>query len=394
MASATAAVGFGGLQSVLPAIGREIGIADSLVAAIFSLAALLVLVFSPFWARQADIRGRKPIIMIGTAGFIVSMFACALVVSAGVHRLAPPFAIFILFLLARGLSGAIGSASPPATQAFVADRTSREARTQALATLAGTAGFGSIFGPLVTPLLAQGPLGLAGPLYAFAVAGVVVLLLIGRLVPGDPPPPGAAAPRHETVELREIWNDPTVRRLLVYAALVGVLTIGATQTIGFALIDSLRLSPMQALPYITGAMMAGSASTVVGQWGLVRWFKMQPHSLLRWGPGLSAIGSVAIVASQTYALMVAGYALFCLGLSFARPGISAGASLAVDARAQAGTAGLINALMGAAPLVSPVFLLIYGWMRPAPFLLAAAVLGGLLFFALLDRRLRDFHPSH
>ena len=126
------ALGNTGMQSVLPAIGREIGIPDPMVAAIFSLSALLWAFSSPTWAKQSDVRGRKPLIMLGLAGFLVSMILCGVVVSAGVRHLAAPMVIFVLFLLARAVFGLFGSAANPATQAYVAERTSREQRTNNL----------------------------------------------------------------------------------------------------------------------------------------------------------------------------------------------------------------------------------------------------------------------
>src|ERR1700738_1343195 len=81
--SMATAVGNTGLQSVLPAIGRSVGIPDPMVAAIFSLSALLWGFSSPFWARRSDIRGRKPLMIVGLVGFAVSMILCGLVGSAG-----------------------------------------------------------------------------------------------------------------------------------------------------------------------------------------------------------------------------------------------------------------------------------------------------------------------
>ena len=66
--SVTTAVGNNGMQSVLPAIGRQIGIRDPMVAAIYSLSALLWAISSPFWARASDKRGRKPLILVGLGG--------------------------------------------------------------------------------------------------------------------------------------------------------------------------------------------------------------------------------------------------------------------------------------------------------------------------------------
>ena len=48
------------MQSVLPAIGRSIGIPDPMVAAIFSLSALLWALSSPFWARASDRAAASP----------------------------------------------------------------------------------------------------------------------------------------------------------------------------------------------------------------------------------------------------------------------------------------------------------------------------------------------
>src|SRR5690349_14053444 len=78
--SMATAMGNTGLQSVLPTIGRRIGIPDPMVSAIFSLSALLWAFSSPFWARQSDERGRKPLMLVGLTGFAVSMTLCGVVV--------------------------------------------------------------------------------------------------------------------------------------------------------------------------------------------------------------------------------------------------------------------------------------------------------------------------
>ena len=103
--SVATALGNTGMLSVLPAIGRQIGIPDAMVAAIFSLSAVLWAITSPIWARQSDIRGRKPLILLGLGGFCLSMSLCAIVVSAGLRHVAAPMVIFVLFLLSRAIFG-------------------------------------------------------------------------------------------------------------------------------------------------------------------------------------------------------------------------------------------------------------------------------------------------
>src|ERR1044072_4947096 len=60
--SLATAMGNTGLISVLPAIGRSIGIPDPMVSAIFSLSGLLWAFSSPSWARASDRYGRQPLL--------------------------------------------------------------------------------------------------------------------------------------------------------------------------------------------------------------------------------------------------------------------------------------------------------------------------------------------
>ena len=54
-----AAAGNTALQSVMPAIGREIGIADFWVAVAYTWSAVLWVLLAPYWARRSDHHGRK-----------------------------------------------------------------------------------------------------------------------------------------------------------------------------------------------------------------------------------------------------------------------------------------------------------------------------------------------
>lgn len=95
------AIGNTGLISVMPAVGRELGISDFLVAGIFSLSALMWAFASPYWAARSDRTGRKPFILLGLFGFFFSMIGCGLVVLAGLAGLAGPVVLFVAFLVVR-----------------------------------------------------------------------------------------------------------------------------------------------------------------------------------------------------------------------------------------------------------------------------------------------------
>ena len=390
--SIVVAVGNTGLLSVLPAIGRQIGIPDPMVAAIFSLSALLWAIGSPFWARQSDVHGRKPLIMLGLAGFAVSMFLCGLVVSAGLHKLAAPMVIFLLFLFARALFGMIGSASNPASQAYLAERTSRAERTQSMAMLAGAFGLGTVIGPAIAPLFVLPVVTLAGPLYAFAIAAFVILVLVHRMLPEDAlpeaerqafrgPPPVTGAPG--------IWRDARVAPFLLYGFLVALCQTVQTQTLGFMIIDKLQVSPLEAQGYTAVAMMAGAVAGLLAQWGLIRMFAMSPAHLLRWGAGLAAGANLLVAFAPSYWTLVIGYSVASLGFAFARPGFSAGASLSVGLHEQARVAGAISAIFGLNVIFAPLFVWLYQEVPAGPFLLNMAILAGLLVYALKNGVLRE-----
>lgn len=409
--SMATAMGNTGLQSVLPTIGRRIGIPDPMVSAIFSLSALLWAASSPFWARQSDERGRKPLMLIGLSGFAVSMTLCGLVVSAGLRHLAAPMVIFGFFLVSRAIFGLFGAASNPATQAFVAERTPPEERTQSMSTLAGAFSLGTVIGPVVAPLFIIGVLDYAGPLFAFAAIAAIMLVVVVRFLkearpeaPAEIDPADPEIPEHPGDKPIPLWRDPRLIPFLAYGFLVATCQTAQGQTLGFLIIDKVhRLLPTLgqrdllkiAQQYIEVAMVAGAMAGLLAQWGLIRMFRMTPKALLRWGAGLAALGNVLVAASPDYALAVVGYAVSSLGFSFARPGFTAGASLSVPMKDQAKAAGAIAAVNGVNVVLAPLAVSLYRFNGPAPFLLNGAILAGLLAFAYYNPLLKTVgaHPS-
>ena len=149
--SLIAAAGNMGLQSVLPAIVREFGLADTLVAGAFAISALMWTLTSPFWARLSDRMGRKKVILIGLIGFVVSMLGFGVAATSGIEGWLGAITAFVLMAMARAVYGVFGSASPIASQAYVADRTEPADRTQAMSLLASAQGLGTVLGPVLSP---------------------------------------------------------------------------------------------------------------------------------------------------------------------------------------------------------------------------------------------------
>ena len=398
--SLVTAMGNTGMISVLPAIGRSIGIPDPMVAAIFSLSALLWAASSPWWARASDRYGRKPLMLIGLSGFMFSMIACALVVLAGLHHLTAPTIIFVFFLFARALFGLFGSASNPATQAYVAEHTPPELRTQSMSSLAGAFGLGTVIGPFVAPLFVLPLIGLAGPMLGFALLAGVMLLVVWKMLPESQHMPTAPtkaeiakdAKGGDATKEKPMWRDPRVTPFLIYGFIVAVCQTAQAQTLGFLIIDKLGLDPLKAQGYIAIAMMFGAMAGLLAQWGIIRMFEMTPRQLLRWGVGVAAIGNVIVAFQPTYAAVVAGFAISSLGFGLARPGFTAGASLAVDMREQARVAGAIAAVNGVNVVLAPFFVWLHEQVPSAPFVLCALLMLAMLTYAFRNPQLRNADP--
>ncbi|WP_333587066.1 MFS transporter [Phenylobacterium sp.] len=400
--SLATAMGNTGLISVLPAIGRSIGIPDPLVAAVFSLSALLWAFSSPMWARASDRFGRKPMMIVGLSGFMISMFCCGLVVSAGLRHWATPMVIFVFFLFARALFGLFGAASNPATQAYVAEHTSPEKRTQSMSSLAGAFGLGTVIGPFLAPLFILPFVGLAGPLFSFALIAGAMLFVVYRFLPESAYAAASkeramaeAATRKANPGVKEtpMWRDPRVTPFLIYGFIVAVCQTAQGQTLGFLIIDKLDMSPTAAQGFIAIAMMFGAMAGLLAQWGIIRMFEMTPRQLLRWGVAVAAFGNVIVALSPNYWAVVAGYAISSLGFGFARPGFTAGSSLAVNMGEQARVAGAIAAVNGVNVVLAPLFVWLYQHIAWAPFALNALMMSAMLVYAFRNPQLRNADPQ-
>lgn len=397
-----AAAGNTALQSVMPAIGRQMGMNDVWVAIAYTWSAVLWVVSAPYWARQSDRRGRKPLTLLGLGGFVVSMTLCGAALAFGLAGFLGGVATFAIFAAVRGIYGAVGSATPSAVQAYVASRTTRSERTGALSTLASSFGLGTIVGPALAPLLVLPFVGLSGPVFAFAAIGAAVFAAIFFLLPADRGTDAAAEDRGRGAAMsypslssvptgasvmgatsekgqRLSWRDPRIFPWLFAGVVAGHAQAAAGTPLGFLVIDRLGLPPVEAQPLIGIVMMAGALATLTAQWGLIPRLALSPRALILWGCALAAAGlAINALATDLYGITM-GFALSSLGFGFIRPGFTAGASLAVGQSGQGAVAGMITASNGLAFIVAPGLGMWFYTLSPQlPFWAAAAVTAGLL----------------
>ncbi len=411
----TIAAGNTALQSVLPALGRSLGVPDSAVAAAFSVSALLWTMVAPFWANRSDRHGRRNMVLLGQIGLTASLFLCALFLAAGINGWIAPVTAFAFFVAARMIYGGFGSAAPPAIQAIVAARTSREDRTQALTLLGSAFGLGTILGPAVAPYLVLGrawrdgpEIGLAGPAFIFSIAALAMLFVVVRFLPRDvdsdvihgavssyPSIGGQASGASITAATADAAHraepvgflDPRVRAWMICGLILGHAQAMAGQVIGFLIIDRLGVPPIEAIGATGLVLMMGAGAALLAQWGIIPLLDLNPRQLMLIGLSLSALGCLATGSATSLYGIATGYALTTLGFGFSRPGFTAGSSLAVPQSAQGSVAGKVTSINGAAFILGPsIGVALYGLWRPLPYLTAAAALAVLVVYGFLTLR--------
>ncbi|NML07366.1 MFS transporter [Sphingomonas sp. G-3-2-10] len=407
------AMGNTALQTVLPALGRRLGAPDTVVAGVFSVSALLWVVAAPYWANRSDRQGRRAMVLLGIGGFTISLFLCGMFLFAGINGWLAPFATFAGFICARAIYGIFGSAAPPAVQALVAGRTTRDERTKALTLLASAFGLGTILGPAIAPYLVLGhfwsggpEIGLAGPAFVFSAFGLAIWISVSRYLPRIEAPAHGAATAYPsiggqssgasvtaaTAERSEIigFFDSRVRTWIIIGLVMGHAQAMTGQAIGFLVIDRLAVDPVSALEPTGLVLMMGAGSALLAQWGLIPLLDLKPRALALWGLGIAALGCIATGTATSLYGIALGYALASLGFGFARPGFTAGSSLAVGPEAQGSIAGKVTSVNGAAFVLGPSLGVgLYELWRPLPYLTAALVMAALVAYAFFNLRSSD-----
>lgn len=401
-----AASGNTAMQSLMPSIGRELGIPDLWVAVAFSLSAVVWVVTAPHWARRSDQRGRRALMRLGLYGFIGSMLICGTVLAAGLAGLLAPMIVFVIFILGRAVYGAFGSAAPPAVQAYVAARTEGDARTNALAAIASSFGLGTIIGPAIAPLFIFAPLGLSGPLIVFGGIGALVLAALALRLPDDTPShsargriveypsvggvnEGPVQPDDERPLARLRWRDPRIFTWHMIGVIGGHGHAALLGVIGFLIIDRLSVPLDEAQQWIAMVLIAGAAATLLAQWWLIPQLGLSPRMLVLWGSVVSAAGAVMTGISTGIYGITLGFALASLGFGFFRPGFTSGVSLAVGPDEQNAVAGMVTSVNGVAFILAPAIgVALYSLSMPLPFLVT-----GLLMIALAIWVALRFSPS-
>ena len=189
--------------------------------------ALMQFLFAPFWGRWSDRIGRKPLVVIGIAGYAIGQALFGLANSLW------------LFYGARIIGGIFSSAMFPAATAYVADLTSDDERSRGMAWEGTAVSLGVVFGPALGGVLARSDLqfrmgsdhltiqAFSVPFFAAALLALLTLPVIVRWLPESLPSSPASRPEKQ---LTNRWRDLAIQLWPLLALALAVqfgLAIGA-----------------------------------------------------------------------------------------------------------------------------------------------------------------------
>jgi MFS transporter, DHA1 family, tetracycline resistance protein len=136
-------VGFGIVVPLVPIYSRHYGAHGVTIGIIIASFSAMQFLFSPIWGRLSDRYGRRPILLISTAGAAASYVLFAL--SSGLQNTT---AALSLMLISRIFAGICGG-NITVAQAYIADITPPEQRTKKMGLIGMAFGLGFIFGPAI-----------------------------------------------------------------------------------------------------------------------------------------------------------------------------------------------------------------------------------------------------
>ncbi|MGE0596593.1 MAG: MFS transporter [Hyphomonadaceae bacterium] len=376
------------LLAVAPPLVRELRLPDSAVGWIFSLSAVLWVVCSPYWGRLSDRTGRKPVVALGLGAYAVSMGLFGLFVLAGLGGLITGGWLFLSLMLSRAVFGAFGSASSPASQAYIADRTSVFERTEQIAGLTAAFALGQAFGPAICAALAA-RLGLVFPILLVAVLAAGASYAVMRWLPENTPPHSNRA-RSDWRESVALLNDRRVSAYLLYGFALSIVAGVTVQVLGLFTMDRFNVEGEQGAELAAAGFMVNALALLATQMAVLPRLRLAPRALMAWGAGLLALGVLIQIFAATLGALLVALAVQGLGAGLARPGFTGGASVAVTPQEQGATAGLVTAANGAGFVFSPLLgVVVYERAgMNAPLWITVAILVAMLIFALISRRLR------
>jgi DHA1 family tetracycline resistance protein-like MFS transporter len=202
-------IGFGIVVPLVPVFAKRFDANSLTIGLVLACFSAMQFIFAPIWGRLSDRVGRRPIMLISTAGATISYVIFAF--GSGLHD---PVNALITLGIARAFAGAFGG-NITVAQACIADITPPEHRSKKMGLIGMAFGLGFIFGPAIGGVSLK-YLGITGPGWVAAAFCAANFLLAFLILPESRQPSSEPTPeRPHLAQWRHTLTQPGIGLLII-----------------------------------------------------------------------------------------------------------------------------------------------------------------------------------
>ncbi len=330
---------------LVPPLARDLGLSEVQTSSIFAISALAWALTSTFWGRASDRYGRRNIAILGLIGYAVSLIALITPLFLVEKNILNLTLLFPALILGRLINGLLGSATRPASFAYVADITSREKRTVKFARMESSFLVGTVVGPLVGGFLFL--ITKETPFYLFSFLAMIAAIgIYFNLEPSD-----RSYKKHED-KSKTKWYSQNIWPFLSVAAVLSLCQASLLQSIGFYITDLFSyLDDLPILISMTFTLLA--ISTIASQYFFTDAFPINNFNLLLFGTLTLIFSYFTMAFLQSISIYYLSVILLGIGFGMTRPALASSLSIAQSPENQGTAAGYLGSVIPIGHMTTP-----------------------------------------
>lgn len=366
---------------LVPPLARDLGLSEIQTSSIFAISAFAWAMTSAFWGRTSDKYGRRNIAVLGLVGYSISLIALITPLFLVERNILDLAYLFPALVLGRLLNGLVGSASRPASFAYIADTSSKEKRTVKFARLEASFLVGTVVGPLIGGFLFL--ITNETPFYVFSFLALIAAFGIYKEV-------NNTSIKKDDVKnkIKIKWYSKTILPFLAYAAVLSLCQASLIQSIGFYITDLFReFDDLPTLISMTFALL--SISTIVSQYLFTDTFPMKNFNLLLFGTLLLVFSYSTMAFFQSISVYYLSIIILGFGFGMTRPALASSLSLAQSPENQGSAAGYLGSVIPIGHMTTPFIAMPIYAINPSYLYYFSSILCiGLILFIIIHPTIR------
>ena len=369
-------VGFGIVLPLLPIYTRNLGGTGWMIGAIMASFSAMQFLFAPSWGHLSDRIGRRPVLLVSTAGAAISY-----AVFAFGSGLAAPVAIWVL-LGSRVFAGICG-ANITVAQAYIADITPPSDRSRRMGLIGMAFGLGFIFGPALGGISLH-LFGVQGPGWVASIFCAINFGLTLAILPESRQPASEhVAGRPRLAQWLHTLSHPKIGLLVMVFFLATFCFACFETTLGLLVgrnfhLDVHRDQDAKIIGYlfaycgIIGASVQGGAiGRMVKKAGEPR---VIANSLFLVALSMAPMPFVRGSGAGAWLLLLAVLGILSIGSSMTRPPVFGLISNLTPAHEQGATIGVAQSAGSLARIIGPMFAAtLLDVSAPMPYLICSGI---------------------